>query len=59
MLNSDPIPEDTTSQDAEVHAILKSGAIGAVLVAGLATVIVIAIWYAFYFLVFLPRAGAS
>ena len=58
MLNSDPIPEDTTSQDAEVHAILKSGAIGAVLVAGLATAIVIAIWYAFYFLVFLPRAGA-
>ncbi len=58
MLNSDPIPEDATSQDAEVHAILKSGAIGAVLVAGLATAIVIAIWYAFYFLVFLPRAGA-
>ncbi len=58
MLNSDPIPEDPTSQDAEVHAILKSGAIGAVLVAGLATAIVIAIWYAFYFLVYLPRAGA-
>ena len=58
MLNSDPIPQDATSQEAEVHVILKSGAIGAVLVAGLATAIVIAIWYAFYFLVYLPRAGA-
>jgi hypothetical protein len=58
MLNSDPIPEDAASQDARVHAILKSGAIGAVLVAGLATAIIVAIWYAFYFLVFVPRAGA-
>jgi hypothetical protein len=58
MLNSDPIPEDAASQDAAVHAILRSGAIGAVLVAGLATAIVVAIWYAFYFLVFVPRAGA-
>ena len=58
MLNSDPVSEDTASQDATVHAILRSGAIGAVLVAGLATAIVVAIWYAFYFLVFVPRAGA-
>lgn len=58
MLNSDPTPEDATSQDAAVHAIMRSGAIGAVLVAGLATAVVIAIWYAFYFLVFVPRAGA-
>lgn len=58
MLNSEPIPEDAASQDAAVHAILKSGAIGAVLVAGLATAIVVVIWYAFYFLVFAPRAGA-
>jgi hypothetical protein len=37
---------------------MRSGAIGAVLVAGLATAVVVAIWYAFYFLVFVPRAGA-
>jgi len=58
MLNSDPVSEDTASQDARVHKILRSGAIGAVLVAGLATAVVVAIWYAFYFLVFVPRAGA-
>jgi hypothetical protein len=59
MLNSDPIPQDAaTTQDAAVHAVLRSGAIGALLVAGLATAIVVAIWFAFYFLVFVPRAGA-
>jgi len=59
MLNSDPIPEEAAAtQDATVHAILRTGAIGAVLVAGLATAVVIATWFAFYFFVFVPRAGA-
>jgi len=31
---------------------------GAVVLAGLATFIVVAIWFAFYLLVFVPRAGA-
>jgi hypothetical protein len=61
MLNSDPIlgagplPQD----DAAVNAILRSGAIGAMVLAGLATAIVIAIWFVFYLTVFLPRAVAS
>lgn len=55
MLNSDPVPNDGASpQD-----ILRSGAIGAVVLAGLSTGIVVAIWFLFYLLVFLPRAIAS
>jgi hypothetical protein len=62
MLNSDPLPPDNAaaSQDeAALNAILRSGAIGAVVLAGLATAIVVAIWFAFYLAVFLPRAIAS
>jgi hypothetical protein len=61
MLNSGPIPdEDTLSKDdAALSAILRQGAIGAVVLAGLATAIVVAIWLAFYLLVFVPRAIAS
>ena len=60
MLNSEPTnSDDTIPQDDAVSATLRSGAIGAVVVAGLATAIVIAIWFVFYFAVFLPRAIAS
>ena len=61
MLNSEPtISDDSILQDdAAVSDTLRSGAIGAVVVAGLATAIVIAIWFAFYLAVFLPRAIAS
>ncbi|CAH2916800.1 MAG: FIG00453226: hypothetical protein [uncultured Paraburkholderia sp.] len=34
---------------------VAAGPHGAVAVAGVATLIVMAIWFAFYFLVFLPR----
>ena len=59
MINSEPIRGESdagTQQDADVNAILRSGAKGAVVLAGLATAIVVAIWFAFYFLVFVPRA---
>jgi len=42
-------------EDREVHEIVRSGPTGALAVAGIATAIVIALWFAFYFLVFLPR----
>jgi len=61
MLNSDPATGDdvaSAQQDADVNAILRSGATGAVVLAGLATAIVVAIWFAFYLLVFVPRAVA-
>jgi hypothetical protein len=57
MINSDPATDDAgTRQDADVNAIVQSGARGAVVLAGLATAIVVAIWFAFYLLVFVPRA---
>ena len=59
MINSDPISGEGdagTLQDADVNAILRLGARGAVVLAGLATGIVVAIWFAFYLLVFVPRA---
>jgi hypothetical protein len=61
MLNSEPDPDDAdaaTTQDAAVNAILRSGASGAAVLAGIATAILVALWFAFYFLVFVPRAGA-
>jgi hypothetical protein len=59
MINSEPTSgenETNTQHDADVNAILRSGARGAVVLAGLATAIVVAIWFAFYLLVFVPRA---
>jgi hypothetical protein len=41
-----------------VNAISQSGARGALVLAGLATAVVVAIWFAFYLLVFVPRAVA-
>jgi hypothetical protein len=61
MINSDPATGDdvtTAQQDRDVNAILRSGATGAVVLAGLATAVVVAIWFAFYLLVFVPRAIA-
>jgi hypothetical protein len=61
MINSDPAAghgDAGAQQDEDVNAILRSGARGAVVLAGLATAIVVAIWFAFYLLVFVPRAIA-
>jgi hypothetical protein len=61
MINSDPATDDGdagTQQEAAVNAILRSGARGAVVLAGLTTFMVVAIWFAFYLLVFVPRAIA-
>ena len=43
------------ANDAAVEEIVSRGPAGTFAVAGLATVIVFAIFFAFYFLVFLPR----
>jgi hypothetical protein len=57
MINSTP-PHATTlgSEEERVDAIVRSGPGGAVAVACIATAIVIALWFAFYLLVFLPRS---
>ena len=57
MINSDP-DEPNAQRDPAVNASLRSGAKGAVALAGLATAIVVGIWLAFYLLVFVPRAIA-
>ncbi|WP_207001897.1 hypothetical protein [Trinickia mobilis] len=59
MINS-PVPGDADASseppEAErVDEIVRRGPRGAIAVAGIATAIVIGLWYAFYFLVFLPR----
>jgi len=48
-------PEAEEARTAEIDEIVRSGPHGAIAVAGVATAIVIALWFAFYFLVFLPR----
>ena len=58
MINSDPATghgDVSARQGEDVNAILRSGARGAVVLAGLATAIVVAMWFAFYLLVFVPR----
>jgi hypothetical protein len=58
MINSEPNelgpPEPT---DEAVDGILRSGMPGAILLAGVATAVVVGIWLAFYLLVFLARSA--
>ena len=55
MINSDIETLDTAAQDGAARRIVRSGSPGAIALAGVASVIVIAIWFAFYLLVFSPR----
>jgi hypothetical protein len=57
MIVSQDAPPSTESEDARVDKIVRSGPLGAVAVAGIATAIVVALWFAFYFTVFLPRGS--
>jgi hypothetical protein len=59
MMLSQDAPPSTESEDSRVDEIVRSGPLGAVVVAGIATAIVIALWFAFYFMVFLPRGPAQ
>jgi hypothetical protein len=51
MINSEPPAADEQALDRAV----AEGPHGALTVAGIATVIVVALWLAFYLFVFLPR----
>jgi hypothetical protein len=58
MINSSlPQSSASRSEDESVDAIVRSGPSGAIAVAGIATAIVLALWFAFYLLVFLPRSA--
>ena len=56
MINSSSPQAASSSEDEAVETIVRAGPGGAVAVAGVATSIVIALWFAFYLLVFLPRS---
>jgi hypothetical protein len=59
MINSsspESSPGSSVSEDEAVDAIVRSGPGGAIAVAGIATAIVVALWFAFYLFVFLPRS---
>jgi hypothetical protein len=46
-------------EQARIDAIVERGPAGAFAVVGLATAIVMAIWFAFYFLVYLQRGAVQ
>lgn len=56
MINSD-LPDVDTTRDDKVERIVAAGPGGALTLAGIATACVIAMWFAFYLLVFLPRGA--
>jgi len=58
MLNATPESERPESDDIAVQGIVQSGARGALALVAIATAVVIGTWFAFYLLVFLPRAVA-
>jgi hypothetical protein len=59
MIVSQDAPSSPETEDVRINEIVRSGPRGAVVVASIATAIVIALWFAFYFLVFLPRGSVQ
>ncbi|HVJ56184.1 MAG TPA: hypothetical protein VM689_27230 [Aliidongia sp.] len=58
MINSIPKRDPAALSEAdEIDAIVRGGPGGALVLAGLATAIVVALWLAFYFIVFLGRVA--
>jgi hypothetical protein len=55
MIVSPDAPSSPEADKTGVDEIVRSGPHGAIAVAGIATAVVFALWFAFYFLVFLPR----
>src|SRR5215475_6048516 len=56
MLNSTlPSSGADEPRDTDIDAIVESGPHGAIALAGIATLVVVAIWFAFYLFVFTPR----
>jgi hypothetical protein len=50
---------DTAGADDQVDEIVGRGPSGAFAVAGIATAIVVALYFAFYFFVYLPRGAVQ
>ena len=58
IISPDAPPSSELEENARINEIVRSGPTGALTVAGIATAIVIALWFAFYVMVFLPRGPA-
>jgi len=56
---SDPIDASDPTVDTAVDEIVRRGPSGAFAVAGVATAIVVLIYFAFYVVVYLPRGAVS
>jgi len=54
-MHTGPTGPHSPDDEYRVAEIVRAGPSGTIAVAGIATFIVFAIWFAFYFLVFLPR----
>ena len=52
----EPVADAT---DEQVEEIVSRGPVGAFAVAGLATAIVVALWFGFYFFIYLPRGAVQ
>jgi hypothetical protein len=59
MIVSQDASSSPETEDARIDEIVRSGPRGAVAVAGIATAIVITLWFLFYLMVFLPRGSAQ
>ena len=57
MINSELPEQIENSADDRVNRIIAAGPGGALALAGVATALVVAIWFAFYLFVFLPRGA--
>ena len=57
MINSESATVSPGTREEAVDAIVRSGARGAILLAGITTTIVIALWVVFYVVVFMPRGA--
>ena len=59
MIISSDAPPSPETEDTRIDEIMRAGPRGAVAVAGIATAIVIALWFTFYFMVFLQRGSVQ
>lgn len=57
MINTAPPPAGRPAEPEDVEAIVRAGPRGALTLAAIATAIVVALWFAFYLLVFVPRGA--
>ncbi len=57
MINTDFSEQTDGSTQTRVDRIVAAGPGGALMVAGIATALVVAMWFAFYLFVFLPRGS--